>query len=87
MGFRIVLSVEAKNDLDQLDLKIAKRIIKKLIWLNEQPDPQKLARILRQPATGDLRFRVGDYRLIAILKIKEKMIIIVQIGHRSKVYL
>ena len=48
-------------------------------------------RIKGKPLTGDLkglwRYRVGDYRILAEIQDDKIVILILDIGHRSKIYL
>ncbi len=87
MGYNIVLSKNAAKDIRALDNAVAKRLIKKIIWLEKQDQPLHFGKNLQQSPVGDFRFRVGDYRLIAVVHEKEKVIEIIRIGHRRDVYL
>lgn len=87
MAFEIILTKRAKQDLDDIDRESARRIIQKLLWWQEQGDPLHFAKPMHQPASGDVRFRVGDYRLVALVNKTMKRIEIVKIGHRREVYL
>ena len=87
MAYSFVWTKEAACDLRALDLVLVKRVVRKILWLERQANPLLRARVLRQPAIGDVRFRIGDYRLIGILKESAREIVIVKIGHRRKVYL
>lgn len=86
MAFEIVLTKKAKHDLEGIDGDIAKRIVKKLVWWQKQDNPTDYAKRLHEPMTGDIRFRVGDYRIICVINNRSKRIEIVKIGHRRNVY-
>lgn len=86
MAFRFVLTQAAREDLHTTDRIIARRIVKKIQWFSAQENPLIYAKTLEDSDAGDVRFRVGDYRLIAIVDSKKLFIVIVKIGHRSKVY-
>lgn len=86
MGYSIVLTRKAKKDLDVLGVPVAVVIVRKLRWLSGLDDPLSRAKPLTEPAAGDVRFRIGDYRAIAIVQRDERRIVIVRIGHRSEVY-
>lgn len=86
MAYRFVLLQQAAKDLRALDHSIGRRIVQKLHWLEKQDNPLSTARRLREPAAGDIRFRVGDYRLIGIIDETTKCIVIVKIGHRRSIY-
>ena len=87
MAYKFVLTKQAAGDLRNMDRTTARRIIKKLMWFQKQANPLLFAKRLREPAAGDIRFRVGDIRLIALINEKQKRIEIVRIGHRRDVYL
>lgn len=59
MAFRFEWTAEAQDDLKSLDKAVAVRILKKLRWLSAQDDPLAFLVLLRQPAIGDARFRIG----------------------------
>ncbi len=50
------------------------------------PDPRAFGKPLRGGLHGLWRYRVQDYRLICELLEGELIVIVVKIGHRSKVY-
>lgn len=84
MEFNIFFTDEALEDLNKLDEKNIKRIIKKLKWFSKQNDPLAFAKALKYDAIGEYRFRVGDYRVI--FDVKKSKIIILRVGHRSSIY-
>jgi len=86
MGFEFVFTKKAKQDLGSLDRAVAKRIVRKLLWWQKQTDPFAYAKRLQEPSSGDVRFRVGDYRLVAVVNHVKKRIEIVKIGHRREIY-
>lgn len=86
MGLKIVLTKKAAKDLEGLGHEEARRIVQKMLWLEKQTDPLAFAKHLRESATGDVRFRIGEYRLIALINRQKKQIEVVQIGHRREIY-
>lgn len=86
MVFDFVILPEAEEQLRALDRETAKKILKKLKWIASQSNPLRSARFLHNAKIGDLRFRIGDYRAIAILDQKKRRIGIVVIGHRRDIY-
>lgn len=86
MAYKFVLSRGAEKDIRALDKTIAKHILKKLVWFEQQTNPIRFAKHLREFMAGDLRFRIGDYRVIAVVHQKEKKIEIIKIGHRRNIY-
>ncbi len=86
MVYNIILHVKVEDDLKRLDRAIARRIIQKLQWIEKQEDPLYYSKRLTDPAIGDVRFRIGDYRAVAIVREKTKTIVIIKIGHRNDIY-
>ena len=74
MVYKFVLTKQAATDLRSLEKETVKRILKKLIWFEKQSEPLHYAKRLREPAAGDVRFRIGDYRAIALINHKQKRI-------------
>lgn len=84
----IELSESAKKDLKKFDKPVSKRIIK---WLEERVlsgvDPRLWGKQLKGDVFGDMwRYRVGDYRILCIIKDNIVTIKVVSIGHRKEVY-
>ena len=71
--------------LDSLTSKLIRTWIEKNLIDTENP------RIKGKALTGDLkglwRYRVGDYRILADIQDDKIVILILDIGHRSKIYL
>jgi len=61
--YRVEITGDAEHDLEQLDRQVAKRLYKRLKWLEEN-----FERITPEPLKGPLadlyKFRVGDYRVL-----------------------
>jgi mRNA interferase RelE/StbE len=50
------------------------------------PDPRLFGKPLRGPLKGMWRYRVRDYRILCRLEDRIFTVVVVSIGHRSKVY-
>ena len=87
MIFHVVFSEEAKKELKKLD-KYTQKII--LLWLNKNlegcEDPRIHGKPLTANRTGQWRYRIGDYRIIAEIKDNELIILVISLGHRREVY-
>ncbi len=86
MAYEFRFLPDAEKQLCLFDRLTARRIVKKLRWIAEQPQPWRYATFLHNPKIGDIRFRIGDYRAIAFVDEKKKRIAIAVIGHRRGVY-
>jgi len=86
MAYKLVILSQAEKHLDGLDTATAKRIAKKLIWIADQDEPLRHAAPLYNSKVGDARFRIGDYRAIAVVDEKKCIITIAAIGHRREIY-
>ena len=87
MAWRIELTDEAVKQLKKIGDAAATRIRD---YLRGRIQPLEDPRQLGKPLTGQLgelwRYRVGNYRLIASIEDEEIRVLVVRIGHRSKVY-
>ena len=82
MTFRVLLHPKAAKEIQQIEKKTRTRIIESAKQLCENPD--KLGKPLKQ--SDYWRLRVGDYRVICEINQNKKQVVILFIGHRSKVY-
>lgn len=76
---------QAVDDLARLDEVIARRILKRLDWLQANIETIVPGRLTGQFA-GLNKLRVGDYRVIYQVLQEELVIVIRAIGHRRDVY-
>ena len=79
--YNIEWKEHALNNLEGLENSIARRIIKKVEELSEDPFSRDIKRL---KGSKDFRLRVGDYRVI--LSIEGNTIQILKIGHRKNIY-
>ncbi len=70
----------AYNDLNEIDSENRKRIIKKVGSIVD--DPYHF--VDRLSGLPYFKLRVGDYRIV--IDVKDRELVIVLVGHRSKVY-
>lgn len=71
----------AVKDLEKLESSIARRIIKKVDEMNENPFSKDIKRL---KGSNDFRLRVGDFRII--FSIEGDLITILKVGHRKNIY-
>ncbi|QOR48064.1 type II toxin-antitoxin system RelE/ParE family toxin [Trueperella pecoris] len=64
------------------------RIIK--VWITKNlvgcHDPRTLGKGLTSNRSGQWRYRVGDYRILADIQDSRLILLLIDVGHRSKIY-
>ena len=80
MRFSVLLDPRVARQLGKMDVNLRRKIKEALSELQEAPD-QKGERL---HPSDYWKIRIGDYR--AIYQIESKSVIIIFVGHRSKVY-
>lgn len=87
MKYKVVFSEGAKKQLKKLDKHICALI---LGWieknLQECEDPRQHGKALIGDKSGQWRYRIGDYRVICEIIDDEIKILVLEVGHRKKVY-
>lgn len=83
--FTIIYSPDAIRDLHRLEIAVVKRIAAKMEFFAAQSDPTAFARRLTN-RDGEFRFRIGDYRVIAVIEITPSRIIVLHVGNRKDIY-
>jgi mRNA interferase RelE/StbE len=81
MKYLIIYEKRALLELRKLDKLLAKRIIKKLKELENDPFSKDIKRLKGQ---SSFRLRIGDYRVL--FELLEKEIKILKIAHRKNIY-
>ncbi|MCD4843657.1 MAG: type II toxin-antitoxin system RelE/ParE family toxin [Methanosarcinales archaeon] len=82
MAYKVEYKSSVSRDLKRLDKRVAKRILQQLE--REIGDDPNCGIPLTGQFKGLFKYRIGDYRVI-YTRIKEKVLVL-RIGHRSKVY-
>ena len=87
MKYSVLWNARALKQLKKLDKSIAELILR---WVQKNlegcENPFLHGKALTANKTGQWRYRVGDYRLIAEIKQQEVVILILTVGHRKEVY-
>lgn len=87
MAWQIEFEESAEKDLSKLDRRAQKDIwdfLQKRIATRE--NPRDFGEALRKNLTGLWKYRVGDYRILAEIQDQRLIVLIVRVGHRSRVY-
>ncbi len=82
MEYKIIWSIKAADQMRRLDRSVAKRIYEKVDQLYQNPE-RFVEKLVRHPY---YRLRVGDYRVILDIKHESVRILILKVGHRSRIY-
>jgi len=80
--FKVLLHPKAAKELQKAENHIRPRIIQSAKQLQENPD--RIGKSLKQSDFWSLR--VGDYRVIYEIDQNKNQVVILFVGHRSKVY-
>ena len=77
----------ATSKLESIDKTMADRIKK---YLDEKIatdlNPRRLGKSLHGNLSGYWRYRVGDYRIICEIHDEEVIVLVIDVGHRSRIY-
>jgi len=85
--WQIKITNTAKKQLVKLDRQVQSEILRYLrdrIATNE--DPRRYGAPLRRELTGRWKYRVGTYRLICEIQDEKILVLVLMVGHRSKIY-
>ncbi len=87
MSYQVEYTAQAIRELKKLD-GFTKRMIK--AWIEKNlvgcEDPRQHGKALSANRSGQWRYRIGDYRLLAEIQDDKIIILIFAVGHRSKIY-
>ncbi len=87
MIYRVRFTEAAKKELKKLDKPTAALI---MAWIKKNlegcSNPRQHGKGLTANRSGQWRYRVGDYRLLAEIQEDEIIILILNIGHRRDIY-
>ena len=88
MKYDVEYSKTAMNTIKKMNSSTSKLI---RTWIEKNLMNTENPRIKGKALTGDLKglwhYRVGDYRILADIQGDKIVILILDIGHRSKIYL
>ena len=87
MIYQIVTTDKFDKSFKKLD-KQTQKIIKAWIEKNLMgcENPRLHGKWLTANKSGQWRYRVGDYRILAEIRESELILVLVEVGHRSRVY-
>ena len=87
MGWKIEYDRRVLKDMKKLDKNVQRQI---LDYFDEciapSPNPRRFGKSLKSLFPGLWRYRIGDYRAICRIEDEKLVVLVVRIGHRSRVY-
>jgi addiction module toxin, relE/stbE family len=87
MIYQIVTTDKFDKSFKKLD-KQTQKIIK--AWIEKNlvgcENPRIHGKGLTANKSGQWRYRVGDYRILAEIRDNELVLVLVEVGHRSRIY-
>ena len=83
MSHQVLLKRSAEKELDALPASIHKRVVARLLDLEESPRPVGVTKLQGQ---ASYRLRVGDYRVLYTIDDTDRLVTIYAVGHRREVY-
>jgi mRNA interferase RelE/StbE len=87
LAWKIEFAESAQKELKAIDRK-AQRDIRNYLRnrIATDEDPRHFGEPLRKNLSGLWKYRVGNYRVICEIQNDVLIVLVVRIGHRSKVY-
>lgn len=87
MKYSVEYTLQAAKQLKKLDVYTRKLI---LSWIEKNlvdcKDPRIHGKSLTANRSGQWRYRIGDYRIIAQIQDDKVLILILEVGHRREIY-
>ena len=87
MRYTVEYTSKALKSLKKLDKSVLLMIKS---WIEENligtTEPRRHGKGLTSNRSGQWRYRVGDYRIIADIEDEKLIILVVEVEHRSRVY-
>jgi len=88
LAWTIEFTAEAARQLKRLDRSHQQRILAYLeALLLECTSPRQRGKGLKAKLSGLWRYRVGDLRIICRIQDNTMVVLVLQVGHRSEIYL
>jgi len=86
MPFSIEFGSHADKFIEKLDNKTKERIKNKLLKLQQDPFPQEVERVEGYKGEKVFRVRVGDYRILYVVRYETNQILVATVDKRGRVY-
>jgi len=86
MSFSVELGPQPDKFIGKLDNQNKERIKNRLLKLQEDPFPHEVERVEGYRGEKVFRIRVGDYRILYIVRYESKQILVSKVDKRGRVY-
>lgn len=87
MAWRVEFTESAGKQLSRLDRKAQADIFRYLEQrIATDENPRRLGDPLRKELSGLWKYRIGDYRVVCDIQDEKVLVLVLRVGHRSKVY-
>ena len=86
MSFSVNFGPQPTKFIKNLDAQTKERIKKKILKLKDDPFPPEVERVEGYKGEKVFRVRVGDYRILYLVRYEIKSIFIAKVDKREKVY-
>ena len=86
VSFPAEFSMRASKEIKKLDNQMKSRILEKVDKLEQNPFPQEVERVEDFEGEKVFRVRVGDFRILYVVRYNPPKFIIIKVDKRSRVY-
>ena len=87
MKYKVIYTEKALKSLKKLDKSVLTMI---KAWIEKNlvgtEDPRQHGKGLTANRSGQWRYRVGNYRILAEIQEEKLIILVVEVGHRKNIY-
>ncbi len=85
-SYRVEFTKSAEKEFDRLPARMQANTAEALQLLSQNPYSE-LLKIKKLKGAEDLyRIRIGDYRIVFEIRNKRLVVLVIKIGHRSRIY-
>jgi mRNA interferase RelE/StbE len=84
MPYSISYASSAAKALRKIDGATARRLLQAIARLADDPRPAGCVQL--KGGDGELRIRVGDYRVVYDVEDEQLVVLVLRLGHRREVY-
>lgn len=86
MAWTIEVAASAAKALRKTDPQVRRRIVQALREIADLDDPRSRGKALTGNLRGLWRYRAGDWRIICDIDDGRVVVVVIEIGHRSRIY-